>query len=609
MLSDKDLLSRQQARQLAQKAKEASEILAGFSQSQIDAVIDAVAQAADREAENLARMAVEETGYGRIADKIIKNHLASRQVYRFIRPLRTAGVIGEDTERKIILIAEPVGVVAAILPSTNPTSTAIYKTLISLKGRNSIVLSPHPAAKKCICHTVDVMRQAALSAGAPEGAILCLTDVSSEGTQELMKDRNVNVILATGGMGIVRLAYSSGKPAFGVGPGNVPSFIERSANVAKAVDDTLTGKTFDNGVLCSSEQAMVYETPIRDQVLAELKRWKAHFCSDAEMQALAAVMVTPTFSINPKIVGKSPAFIAQQAGFSVPAETSVLIAPLKGVGKEYPLSIEKLSPVLALYEVPDFNAGIEICNKLLRFGGMGHTMSFHSTNRDLIIQTGLRVPVFRLVINSPSTHGSVGLTTGLDPAMTLGCGAVGGNITSDNISPFHLINIKRVAFEIREAPKAAPSPVNYNSPSQPAANPPQSLNDRISRFVSQRFGAVAAPAATPKPAEMPARDEAVSEPSVRVGQHKIYPIRPPEVKAAMISHPHPSSIIHPHNNKPANPGKDMIGPVDFVCEEDVRRAINANQVIGIHAKTIITPSARDLASNKDVLKRIDPERD
>ena len=498
MLSDRDLLSRQQARQLAQKAKEASEILASFSQSQIDAVIDAVAQAADREAENLARMAVEETGYGRAADKVIKNHLASRQVYRFIRPLRTAGVIGEDTERKIILIAEPVGVVAAILPSTNPTSTAIYKTLISLKGRNAVVLSPHPAAKKCICHAVDVMRKAAISAGAPEGAILCLTDVSSEGTQELMKDRNVNVILATGGMGIVRLAYSSGKPAFGVGPGNVPSFIERSANIGKAVDDTLTGKTFDNGVLCSSEQAMIYETPIREQVLAELKRWKVHFCSEAEMQALAGVMVTPTFSINPKIVGKSAAYIAQQAGFSVPAETSALIAPLKGVGKEYPLSIEKLSPVLALYEVPDFNAGIELCNKLLRFGGMGHTMSFHSTNRDLIVQAGLRVPVFRLIINSPSTHGSVGLTTGLDPAMTLGCGAVGGNITSDNISPLHLINIKRVAFEIREAPKAAPSPVSYNNPSPSGmTTAPQSLNDRISRFVSQRLGSVpAAPAST-----------------------------------------------------------------------------------------------------------------
>lgn len=607
MLSDKDLLSRQQARQLAQKAKEASQILAGFSQSQIDAVIDAVAQAADREAENLARMAHEETGYGRISDKIIKNHLASREVYRFIRPLKTVGVIDEDTERKILMIAEPVGVVAAILPSTNPTSTAIYKTLISLKGRNAIVLSPHPAAKKCICRAAEVMTKAALSAGAPEGTILCLTDVSSDGTQELMKDRNVNVILATGGMGIVRLAYSSGKPAFGVGPGNVPSFIERSANVEKAVSDTLTGKTFDLGVLCSSEQALIYEAPIRERVMAELNRWKVHFCSEAEMEALARIMITPTFSINPRIVGKPAQFIAQQAGFSVPPETSALIAPLKGVGKEFPLSIEKLSPVLALYEVPDFNAGIETANKLLRFGGMGHTMSFHSTNRDLIIQTGLRVPVFRLVINTPSTHGSVGLTTGLDPAMTLGCGAVGGNITSDNISPLHLINIKRVAFGIREAPSAAPQPVAYpaSQGSQPSSsNHPGSLNDRISRFLDQRLGsAPAAKAPAPAPSQV-APAAPPTEPAVRVGEHKIYPIRPPEVKASVMATPHPSSFIHPQN-KPDNPGKEMIGPVDFVCEDDVRRALETNKVIGIHAKTIITPSAHDLASNKSVLKRVD----
>lgn len=606
MLSDKDLLSRQQARQLAQKAKEASQILAGFSQSQIDAVIDAVAQAADREAENLARMAHEETGYGRVSDKIIKNHLASREVYRFIRPLKTVGVIGEDTERKILMIAEPVGVVAAILPSTNPTSTAIYKTLISLKGRNAIVLSPHPAAKKCICRAAEVMTKAALSAGAPEGTILCLTDVSSEGTQELMKDRNVNVILATGGMGIVRLAYSSGKPAFGVGPGNVPSFIEHSADVEKAVSDTLIGKTFDLGVLCSSEQALIYETDIRQRVMAELNRWKVHFCSEAEMDALARVMITPTFSINPRIVGKPPQYIAQQAGFSVPAETSALIAPLKGVGKEFPLSIEKLSPVLALYEVPDFNTGIETAIKLLRFGGMGHTMSFHSTNRDLVIQTGLRVPVFRLVINTPSTHGSVGLTTGLDPAMTLGCGAVGGNITSDNISPLHLINIKRVAFGIREASGAAPQPVAHRMEqgSQPSPSNPTSLNDRISRFLDQRLGSTAAAARATEPPPQVAPAAPSAEPAVRVGEHKIYPIRPPEVKTSVLANPHPSSAIHPHN-KPDNPGKEMIGPVDFVCEDDVRRAIEANQVIGIHAKTIITPSAHDLASNKTVLKKID----
>ena len=604
MLSDKDLLSRQQARQLAQKAKEASEVLAGFSQSQIDAVIDAVAQAADREAENLARMAHEETGYGRTADKVIKNHLASRQVYRFIRPMKTVGVIDEDKERKILMIAEPVGVVAAILPSTNPTSTAIYNTLISLKGRNAIVLSPHPSARKCICHAADVMAKAAVSAGAPEGTVSCLTDVSSDGTQELMRDRNVNVILATGGMGIVRLAYSCGKPAFGVGPGNVPSFIERSANVAKAVNDTLTGKTFDYGVLCSSEQALIYETPIRDQVMAELQRWKVHMLSEQEMEALARVMVTPNFGINPRIVGKPPQFIAQQAGFSVPPETTALVAPLKGVGKEFPLSIEKLSPVLALYEVPDFNAGIDTCIKLLRFGGMGHTMSFHSTNRELIIQTGLRVPVFRLIINSPSTHGSVGLTTGLDPAMTLGCGAVGGNITSDNISPMHLINIKRVAFEIREAGRAAPETTSYGTSQK--ATPTTSLSDKITRFLDGRLGtARPTPPPPPAPVQAPAAIRPPAESAVRFGDHKIYPIHNYEMKPAVNPNPPSNPSPSGHAGTPAVPPKEVIGPVDFVCEDDVRKAIESKKWIGIHAKTIITPSARDLASNKDVFKIVD----
>jgi acetaldehyde dehydrogenase (acetylating) len=606
MISDKDLLSRQQARQLAQKAKEASRILAAFSQSQIDAVVDAAAQAADREAETLARMAVEETTYGKYEDKITKNRFASRNVYRFIRPMKTVGVIGEDTNRKILMIAEPVGVVAAILPSTNPTSTAIYKILISLKGRNAVVLSPHPSAKKCICHAADLMMRAALAAGAPEGAICCMTDVSQEGTHELMMDRNVNVILATGGMGIVKLAYSCGKPAFGVGPGNVPSFIEKSANVRKAVADTLAGKTFDNGVLCSSEQALVYEAAIRDQVLEELKKRKAYFLNDQEMESLARIMVTPTFNINPRIVGKAPTYIAAQAGIQVPADTYVLVAPLKGVGKEFPLSIEKLSPVLALYEAADYNAGIDISSQLIRFGGMGHTMSFHSTNQQLIIETGLRIPVFRLIINSPSTHGSVGLTTGLDPAMTLGCGAVGGNITSDNIGPMHLINIKRVAYEMREAAQATPSEVSYPQTVTTAptgSSQPASLEQKIAMFLDRRMPqnppspslTQTAPAITPPP-QSPAD-------AVRFGEHKIYPIRPPEVKASVIAQP--SVPLHPQNSKSAERNNKVVGPVDFVCEEDVRKAIQNDYVIGIHTKTIVTPSALDLAFNKNVLRKLD----
>lgn len=593
MISDKDLLSRQQARQLAQKAREAANILSGFTQNQIDIIIDAMAEAADKEAETLARMAVEETTYGKYEDKIIKNRFSSRQVHNFIKPLKTVGVIGEDKERKVIMIAEPVGVVAAVLPSTNPTSTAIYKILISVKGRNSVVLSPHPSAKKCICHAADTMMRAALRAGAPEGTITCMTDVSQEGTQELLMDRNVSVILATGGMGIVRLAYSCGKPAFGVGPGNVPALIEKSANITKAVRDVLTGKTFDNGLLCSSEQAIVCESAIKEQALAELRKSDVYFLNEEEIKAVGKVVITPTFGVNPKVVGKSASYIASQAGIQVPPETRVLLAPLKGVGKEFPLSLEKLSPVLAFYEAPDFNAAVELCIRLVRFGGMGHTMSIHSNNRDLIVEAGLRIPVFRMIVNSPSTHGSVGLTTGLDPAMTLGCGAVGGNITSDNISPLHLIDIKRVAFEIREATPSSPE-LHPSKASQPVSASPSTIEERIHLFLDQKG------IKKPKKNGESTHAAAIEGPGVKMGRHKIYPVRaqePDPPKASVIANPAAQLSGSPHSQ--------VIGPVDFVCEDDVRQAILKKQTIAIHSRTIITPSAQDLAVNQDVFKKID----
>ncbi len=594
MISDKDLLSRQQARQLAQKAREAANILAGFSQNQIDIVIDAMAEAADKEAETLARMAVEETTYGKYEDKIIKNRFSSRQVYNFVKPLKTVGVIGEDKERKVIMIAEPVGVVAAVLPSTNPTSTAIYKILISVKGRNSVVLSPHPSARKCICHAADIMMRAALAAGAPEGTVTCMTDVSQEGTQELLMDRNVSVILATGGMGIVRLAYSCGKPAFGVGPGNVPALIEKSADVPKAVRDILIGKTFDNGLLCSSEQAMVCESAVKEQALAELRKSHVYFLNEEEIKAVGKVVITPTFGVNPKVVGKPAVYIASQAGIQVPPDTRVLMAPLEGVGKEFPLSLEKLSPVLAFYEAPDFNAAVELCIRLVRFGGMGHTMSIHSNNRDLIVEAGLRIPVFRMIVNSPSTHGSVGLTTGLDPAMTLGCGAVGGNITSDNISPLHLIDIKRVAFEIREATPSSPE-LRPSKASQPVSPAPSTIEERIHRFLDQR--------GIKKAEKTRESTGATAEqgPAVKMGQHKIYPVRAQD--AAVM--PKTSVIANPAAQLAGNPQSQVIGPVDFVCEDDVRQAIVKKQTIAIHSKTIITPSAQDLAVNQDIFKKID----
>ena len=378
--SDRDLASIAEARALARRAKQAWLELAEFDQAKIDAIVDAMAAAATAQAEAFARLAVEETGYGVVEDKIQKNLFSSQKVYNFIRPMKTVGVIARHEDRRVVEIAEPFGVVAAVIPTTNPTSTAIYKILISLKARCTIVLSPHPSAVKCITRVAEVMEEAARRAGAPAGAINWMTTVTLEGTQELMKHRDVAVILATGGMGLVRAAYSAGKPAYGVGPGNAPAFIERSANVKKAVHDIITGKTFDNGVLCSSENSVVVDEPIAEDVKREFQAQGGYFMNKAEMEAVARVLVTPQRLPNPVLVGKSAVFIAGKCGITVPAETRVLLAPLDGVGRDYPLSIEKLCPVLSYYVVKDWREGCERCKQILRYGGMGHTMSIHSQN-------------------------------------------------------------------------------------------------------------------------------------------------------------------------------------------------------------------------------------
>ena len=459
-----------EARRLAQRAKQAAPLLAEFSQEQIDRIVEAMAAAARPRAEAFARLAVEETGFGVVADKIQKNAFATDRVYEFIRPMKTVGVVRRDEERKIIEIAEPFGVVCAIVPSTNPTSTAIYKILIAIKARCPIVLSPHPSAARSITAVAEVMEAAARGAGAPDGAISWMRHVSLAGTQELMKSRDVAVILATGGLGLVRAAYSAGKPAYGVGPGNAPCFIERTADVAKAARDIVTGKSFDNGVLCSSPNSVVVESVIAEEAKRQFISQGAHFLSSAETNTLTALLVTPQRLPNPKLVGKSARYIAEQAGIAVPSTTRVLIAELKGVGRDYPLSIEKLCPVLSYYVVNDWREGCERCIQILRYGGMGHTMSVHSKNDAVILEFGLKKPAFRIVVNTPTTHGSIGLTTGLDPAMTLGCGGYGGNITSDNISPRHLLNIKRVAYELRPASTgAAPGNVEAAGRAVPAA--------------------------------------------------------------------------------------------------------------------------------------------
>ncbi len=406
--ADRDLTSVAEARALARRAKAAWLQLAEFSQEKVDAIVDAMAAAATPQAEAFARLAVEETGYGVVADKIQKNLFASEKVYKFIRPMKTVGVIARHDDTRVVEIAEPFGVVAAIVPSTNPTSTAIYKILIAVKARCSIVLSPHPAAVRCITRVAEVMNDAAIRAGAPQGTINWMSTVTLEGTQELMKHRDVAVILATGGMGLVRSAYSAGKPAYGVGPGNAPAYIERSADLKKAVRDIIRGKTFDNGVLCSSENSVVVDEAVAEDVTREFVALGGYFMNKSEMDAVARVLVTPQRLPNPALVGKSATIIAEKCGITVPSGTRVLLAPLEGVGRDYPLSIEKLCPVLSFYVVKDWREGCERCKEILRYGGMGHTMSIHSTNDQIVLEFGLKKPAFRIVVNTPTTLGSIG---------------------------------------------------------------------------------------------------------------------------------------------------------------------------------------------------------
>src|SRR5438094_239666 len=382
--SDRDLASIAEARALARRAKQAWLELAEFDQTRIDAIVDAMAAAATAQAESFARLAVEETTYGVVEDKIQKNLFSSQKVYDFIRAMKTVGVVARDNDRRVVEIAEPFGVVAAVVPSTNPTSTAIYKILIALKARCAIVLSPHPSAVRCITRVAEVMEEAARRAGAPAGSINWLWTVTLEGTQELMKHRDVAVILATGGMGLVRAAYSAGKPAYGVGPGNAPAFIERTANVKKAVHDIIAGKTFDNGVLCSSENSVVVDEPVAAETRSEFQAQGGYFMNKAEMDALARMLVTPQRLPNPALVGKSAVAIAEKCGISVPSDSRVLLAPLEGVGRYYPLSIEKLCPVLSYYVLKDWREGCEPFKQILRPGRIDECLAargYHGQTR------------------------------------------------------------------------------------------------------------------------------------------------------------------------------------------------------------------------------------
>ena len=448
---DKDLASVQEARDLLARAAEAQKAFSKVSQEHVDKVVTAMAKAASAAAETLARLAVDETGMGRYEDKIVKNKFGSDDVLAYILPLKTVGIVREIPERKVKELAVPMGVVAALVPTTNPTSTAMYKALISVKGRNAIVMSPHPRAVRCTVETARIMHEAAVQAGAPPGLILAMEQPTLEGTNELMRNRKTAIILATGGYPMVRAAYSSGKPAYGVGPGNVPAIVERTADVVKAVRDIVNGKCFDQGVLCSAENSLVCDRPVDAQVRAELPKNGAVFVTGDDRKKLQRTMQDPrTGGVSADIVGLAAEVIAQKAGVSVPAGTRVLVVECASVGQQEFFSREKLSPVLGYFVEDGWEKCCERAIELLEFGGLGHSLALHSKDEHVIMRFFEEKPAFRIVLNTTSCLGAVGYTTGLVPAMTLGPGTWAGSSTSDNIGPLHLINIKRLAGEVRE---------------------------------------------------------------------------------------------------------------------------------------------------------------
>lgn len=454
---DKDLQSIQEVRDKVKQAKQAAARFSEYAQETIDQIVAALCAAALDNAEQLAKLAKEETGYGKWEDKVVKNTFAARTVYESMQGLKTVGILHDDREKKIVEVGVPVGVIAALIPSTNPTSTVIFKALIALKAGNAIIFSPHPTAVRCIRETVRILQEAATRSGAPEGILNCLTLPTLEGTNALMKHKDVSLILATGGEAMVRAAYSSGTPAIGVGPGNGPAFIERSADIPQAVQQILESKTFDNGVICASEQSIVVEEIIRDAVIAEMKQRGFYFLSQAESETLGRLLLRPNKTMNPAIVGRNAQEVAVLAGLSVPADAKVLVSFQDTVFYDNPYSREKLTTVLAFYTEPTWERACLRCLELLHNEGKGHTMTIHSKNEAVIREFALKKNVSRLLVNTPAALGGIGATTNLVPALTLGCGAAGRSSTSDNVGPLNLINIRRVAYGVRPTP-ASPAP-------------------------------------------------------------------------------------------------------------------------------------------------------
>lgn len=483
-LIDKDLLSMQEVRELVEAAKEAQQELARMDQAQVDRIVRAIADAGVRNARRLAQMANEDTGFGIVDDKVIKNIFASRGVYEHIKDMKTIGEISRDDAKRLRTIAVPVGVIAGLIPSTNPTSTALYKAEIAIKAGNAIVFSPHPTALRCILETVKVIRQAVAEAGGNENLVSCITIPTMEATDNLMRHRDVAMILATGGSAMVRAAYSSGTPAIGVGPGNGPAYLEKTCDLPLAVKRILDSKTFDNGTICASEQSIVVERRMEGAVTAELKAQGAYLLDDEEHRLLSKFILRPNGTMNPAIVGKSVETVAKLAGLTrVPPTARVLVARETGVGPGYPYSNEKLGLILAYYVEDSEEAVLRRCVEILEWEGAGHTFAIHTEDADAAKRFAAAVPASRVLVNTPAALGGIGATTCLFPALTLGCGAVGGSSSSNNIGPLDLINIKRVAWGVKELEE-----LRGNRPAAgyaPCAVDESLLNELVNRIIGR----------------------------------------------------------------------------------------------------------------------------
>ena len=444
MQLDKDLQARQEARDLCRQAELAQRELFSVSQEKLDAITRAVAAAFEAHAAELAQMAVEETGFGNVGDKITKNKFASKTVLEAIAPMKCVGILKESPG--LWEVGVPVGVIAAIVPSTNPTSTVCYKALIALKAGNTIVFSPHPKALKCTLRASRIVAEAAEAAGAPKGAVSCLSIPSLEGCRELMGAKEVRLILATGGPAMVKAAYSSGKPAIGVGAGNGPAYLHPSCDVRDALEKILKSKTFDNGTVCASEQSIILEKGMEEAVQQKAASMGYYFLNETEAKALGKILFRPNGAMSPDIVGKTATVLAEKAGFTVPRNTKILVAKERGVGADYPYSHEKLCPVLGWYTAENEDAARKLAMEILHHEGAGHTFSIHAKDADAVRRFCREIPVSRFLVNAPAAQGGIGAETQLFPALTLGCGAVGGSSSSENISPMNLVNIRMVAW-------------------------------------------------------------------------------------------------------------------------------------------------------------------